>query len=293
MTSMNLKFLLPATALILSAAFFSCRKDKNDNQEDNDTSDAADNTFSQQCYNDLGTMADEALRNGTSNTYKFTNPNSVLSVCASVDLQSGTKVPFSVDGKDTITVNFGATNCLCNDGRYRRGTVQFTYTGAYRTTGTVITVNPINYFVNDNSVQGSKTITNLGSGSGYQMRHTIVVNGTIVKANGGGTITWSANRTRDWVSGDTTFMWDDDVYHISGSASGSKVNGNTYTSTITNPLVRKFDLTNPVCKKYFVQGTLNHQPANKPVRVIDFGNGACDNIATITINGQTYTIQMQ
>ena len=281
---------LGTAVLVTASAFFSCKKDQN--QEDNDTSDAADNTFSQQTYNDLGTMADEALRNGSSNTYKFTNPNSVLSVCASLDLLSGTKVNYSIDGKDTITVNFGSTNCLCNDGRYRRGSVQFTYTGPYRSTGTVITVTPINYYVNDNSIQGSKTITNLGSGSGYQMRHAIVVNGTIVKANGGGTITWSANRTRDWVSGDTTFMWDDDVYHINGSASGSKANGNTYTSTITNALVRKFDISNPTCKRYFVQGTLSHQPANKPVRVIDFGSGACDNIATITINGQTYTIQL-
>lgn len=278
--------------MVISAAFFSCKKDQN--QEDNDTSDAADNAFSQQCYNDLGTMADEALRNGTSNAYKFTNPNSVLSLCATLDLTSGTKVPYSVDGKDTITVNFGTTNCLCNDGRYRRGMVQFTYTGPYRTTGTVITVTPLNYYVNDNSVQGNKTITNLGSGTGYYMRHSIAVNGTIVKssANGGGTITWTANRTRDWVSGDTTFMWDDDVYHINGSASGSKVNGISYTSTITSPLVRKFDVNNPTCKKYFVQGTLNHQPDNKPVRTIDFGNGACDNIATITINGQVYTVQL-
>ncbi|MFN5182853.1 MAG: hypothetical protein ACK5D5_07490, partial [Bacteroidota bacterium] len=141
-------------------------------------------------------------------------------------------------------------------------------------------------------IQGTKTITNQGSGAGYFMRHSIVVNGTIVKANGAGTITWSCNRTRDWVSGDTTFMWDDDIYHINGSASGTKANGNTYTSTITNALVRKFDVTNPICKRYFVQGTINHQPADKPLRVIDFGNGTCDNIATITVNGQTYTFQL-
>ncbi|MFN5181538.1 MAG: hypothetical protein ACK5D5_00785, partial [Bacteroidota bacterium] len=195
MKNTKINLLFSAALILISASFFSCKKDKN--EEDNDTSDAADNALSQQSYNDLGTMADEALRNGTSNTYKFSNPNSVLSVCANLDLTSGTKVPISTDGKDTITVDYGATNCLCNDGRYRRGAVRFVYTGPYRSAGTVITVTPINYFVNDNSIQGTKTITNQGSGAGYFMRHSIVVNGTIVKANGAGTITWSCNRTRD------------------------------------------------------------------------------------------------
>ncbi len=276
--------------VIFSALFFSCKK--NQEQVDNDTSSATDNSLAQQSFNDLGTMADEALRNGTSNIYKLDNPNSVLSTCATIDLASGTKVNFNSDGKDTITVNFGSTNCLCNDGRYRRGIVQFVYTGLYRTLGTVITVTPTNYYVNDYAVQGTKTVTNNGSGNGYQLRHTIVVNGTIIKPNNGGTITWSSNRTRDWVSGDTTLMWDDDVYHINGNANGTSANGTSFTSTIISPLVRKFDPANPTCKKYFIQGTIDHIPTGKPTRTIDFGNGTCDNIGTVTVNGNVYTFQM-
>jgi archaellum component FlaF (FlaF/FlaG flagellin family) len=287
----NSFFTLHFLAIIyVTLAFTSCKKDQE--QVDNDTSSATDNSIAQQNFNDLTTMADEALRNGTSNIYKSGNSYSVLSACATIDLVSGTKVNFSSDGKDTITINFGSNNCLCNDGRYRRGLVQFVYTGPYRTSGTVITVTPSNYYVNDHAVQGVKTITNNGSGIGYFLRHTIVVNGTIVKPNGGGTITWNSTRTRDWVSGDTTLMWDDDVYQINGNANGTSAGGTNFSSTIISPLIRKFDPTNPVCRRYFTQGTIDHIPSGKPTRTIDFGNGTCDNLGTITVNGNVYTFQM-
>ncbi len=280
---------LAAVLLASSAVFTSCKKDKN--EEDSDTSSASDNSLAQQAYNDLGTMADEAVRNGSSNIYKFgNNSNSTLSTCASLTWNNA--VNYTTDTYDTVTVNFGTTNCLCNDGRYRRGSVQFVYNGLYRNAGTVITINPINYFVNDNQVQGQKTVTNNGSGTGYMMRHTINVNGTVIKANNGGTITWTSTRTRDWVSGDTTVMWDDDVYHINGNANGTSASGQSFTSNITSALVRKFDPTNAQCKRYFIQGTIDHTPSGKPTRTINFGSGACDNSATVTINGNVYNITL-
>jgi hypothetical protein len=283
-----------ASLLLVSATMFtSCKKEKN--EEDSDTSSASDNSMATQNYNDLNSMADEALRSGSVSAYKFDNPNSVLSSCATVSFNNA--VNYSTDGSDTLTITFGqsgntAVNCLCNDGRYRRGQVQFVYTGPYRTVGTVITVVPINYYVNDNQVAGSKTITNVAPPSGILMRHTISVNGTIYKANNGGTVTWTSTRTRDWVSGDTTFMWNDDVYNITGSANGTSSAGNSFTSTITSPLVRKFDVNQPSCKRYFVSGKIDHTPSGKATRTIDFGNGTCDNAATVTINGHVYNITL-
>jgi hypothetical protein len=281
-----------ASVLLVSATLFtSCKKEKN--EEDSDTASASDNSLAQQSYNDLATMADEAVNNGTSVVYKSaSNPYSTLSNCASIVTPIGNVVNYSVDGKDTIIVNFGATNCLCHDGRYRRGSVMFTYTGAYATVGTVITCTPQNYFVNDNQVGGTKTITCATPPAGTNMKHDIVVNGTIIKANGAGTITWNSTRTRVWKSGDVTNLFNDDVYEITGNANGTSAAGSTFTSTITSALVRKFDVTNAQCKKYFVQGTIDHTPQGKPTRTIDFGSGACDNVATVTINGHVYTITL-
>ena len=94
----------------------------------------------------------------------------------------------------TLTVNFGATNCLCNDGRYRRGTIVLSFSGKYKDFLTVITVTPQNYFVNDNQVSGTKTITNKGHNAVHHLVYEINANMAIVKANGGATITWTSNR---------------------------------------------------------------------------------------------------
>jgi hypothetical protein len=47
------------------------------------------------------------------------------------------------------------------------------------------------------------------------------------------------------------------------------------------------------CRKHFVSGIFNHTPENKPTRTIDFGDGACDDIATVTVNGKTYTVTLR
>ena len=47
------------------------------------------------------------------------------------------------------------------------------------------------------------------------------------------------------------------------------------------------------CPKHFTQGELDITPSGKPTISIDFGNGACDNTATITRNGVTKTITLR
>jgi hypothetical protein len=48
----------------------------------------------------------------------------------------------------TLTLNFGTTNCLCPDGRYRRGVITAVFSGPYRQAGAVVTINCSNCFVN-------------------------------------------------------------------------------------------------------------------------------------------------
>ena len=45
-----------------------------------------------------------------------------------------------------------------------------------------------------------------------------------------------------------------------------------------------------LCRKFFTSGTITHTPNNKPTRIIDYGDGTCDNKATVTINGKSYDI---
>ena len=61
-----------------------------------------------------------------------------------------------------------------------------------------------------------------------------------------------------------------------------------YTTTIQNPLIKRAD-----CFKYFVQGTIAITNINNKTMTLDYGTGTCDNVATVTVNGHTRTIQLR
>ena len=260
--------------------FSSCKK--KESEKDSDTSSASDQSLASSCVNDLTSIADEAGRNYSVQSFKITDVNGLTGNCATVTIDTLASVK-------TITVNFGAVNCSCNDGRYRRGAIVLSFSGKYKDSLTVITVTPQNYFVNDNQVSGTKTITNKGHNAAHHLVYEINANMTIVKANGGGTITWSSIRQREWIAGESTISVLDDKYSITGSATGSSSGGSSFSSIITSPLIRDMSLA---CRKHFTQGVLEHKPSGKATRIIDFGNGVCDDIATVTINGKTYTITL-
>ena len=184
----------------------------------------------------------------------------------------------------TLTIDFGSVNCLCPDGRYRRGKilVQFTTDVLKRTAGAVVTRQ--NYFVNDNQHTATRIFTDLGAGS-----FTVdVPSASIIKANNGGTHSWTANWTFTRTAGYGTPSPTDDVYSVTGSAAGTNCKGVGYTTTILTPLVKRGD-----CFKYFVSGNLSITNAKSKSMLLDYGNGTCDNIATVTVNGHTRTITLR
>jgi hypothetical protein len=266
---------------IAAVMFTGCRKD----EEDNDTSTAGDNAFAEAAFNDVTNIADEAGFSGSVSSYRIGSSDALLSACATVTFDS-----LNTADQDTLHINFGATNCTCNDGRARRGEVLVYYSGHYRDSASTHTIAFNNYFVDDNQVLGTKTVTNNGHNAAGHLTYSISVNGQIVLANNGGTITWTSQRQREWTQGEGTLIWSDDIYSITGSASGTAANGHSFTVSITNPLIRNMSIG---CRRHFVQGTFDFTPDNKPTRTVDFGTGTCDDIATVTINNHTYTIHLR
>lgn len=274
---------LALAALVSASIFSSCRK-KEIEEKDNDTISAKDQSFASSTVNDMTSISDEAGKGNstTTSSFKTAESNAILSSCSVITYDT-------LAAAKTITVNFGTSNCLCNDGRNRRGSLIINFTGRYRDSNTVITVTPQNYFVNDNQVTGSKTITNKGHNAANHLVYEINANITIIKASGAGTITWQSTRQREWITGESTLTWADDVYSITGSANGTTSNGNSFSSVITSPLIRNMAFG---CRRHFTQGMLEHTPSGKATRYINFGNGTCDDQATVTINGNTYNITL-
>lgn len=260
--------------------FTSCRKNKDD-EKDTDTSTASDNALVEGTYNDVNNIADEAST-GTLSSYFIANTSdsrSILSTCA-VITNDTTVSP------RLLTIDFGVSNCMCGDGRNRRGKINVSYSGQYRDSLSTHTISFTNYYVNDNQILGTKTVTNNGHNAAGNLSYSVSVNGQIIKAGGGGTITWTSTRTREWIVGELTPAWNDDVYLITGSANGTNASGVSFTMVITSALRREIGC------RHFVSGSLTLTPSGKPTRYVDFGTGACDNQATVTINGNVYNITL-
>lgn len=181
----------------------------------------------------------------------------------------------------SVLIDFGDDQCVGDDGRTRTGQIYVTYTGRYRDEGTVITITPQNYFVNGYQLSGSKTVTNLGENGNGDLHYSISVNGSITAPGSAWTSQWQSDQIRTWVEGQSTMTIWDDVYEITGSAEGVNRNNVPYSILITSPLRAEIGC------RWIVSGTMVLTPEDYDPRVIDFGNGECNNGFTVTVNGET------
>jgi hypothetical protein len=274
---------LLATGLIAiamtSLIFTGCKKEQDTTESD--TQSESDNALAESTFSDMHSISDEAYGGGMS-SFKTESTGGILAMCAKIAFNNKNS-----SDPDSISVDFGPTNCLCKDGRNRRGKIIVSYTRHYIDSGAFIAISTDNYFVDDNKIDGIKSIKNNGRNAAGNLSWTLTVDGTITKANGGGVISWKATRTREWIAGDLTpFFWYDDVYLITGSASGTNINGKTFSSNISKPLRREMKC------RWIVSGTHEFTPSGKPTRVLDYGNGTCDNDASVTVNGKVYNIKL-
>jgi hypothetical protein len=256
----------------------SCKKD----DIDKDTETVSDNAFAFKTFNDLSTISDQAASGGLQTFADFNAIGSLLGGCATISHDT-TSIPHK------LIIDFGDSNCLCRDFRYRRGKIIVSYTGRYRDSGTVIVYSFDNYFVTDCQItnNSSRTVTNKGRNSSGHLWYIISENGSIIKANNGGTITWISTRTREWIAGSTTLQSADDVYLISGTASGTSANGQNFNLASVTPVRIELNCHN------IVSGIVEINIAGKATRKLDYGNGTCDNQATVTILNRTYTITLR
>lgn len=271
-------------ALLSAITIVSCKKDKKEEETDKDTTSALDYATSDAVFNDVANISDEAA-SGSLHSYKGESSISIFSSCATVTIDMNVN-------PHRITIDFGTVDCLCLDQNLRRGKIYVDFTGNYRDSASTHTISFDNYYVNLNKIGGTKTVTNNGRNANGNLTFTIVINGSIIWASqyGGGTSTHISNRMREWIAGENTILnWADDVYKISGTASGTNRIGGNYTMNTVTPLRIRIGY------RYFTEGIVDFTPAGKATREIDYGylNGAEDNLARVTINGYTFTVTLR
>ena len=177
-----------------------------------------------------------------------------------------------------IKIDFG-TGCTNAAGVTRKGIINIVLTDSVRKTGSVATVTFNNYYINNYKKEGTITWTNTTvTGSNTPSWNRKVENGKITAPNGD---FWlhTANISITQTAGvGTPNNLTDDIFLISGTRTATNAAGKSRTATTIAALQKKTACSNIDKGQLQVQGP-NH------VAVIDFGDGSCDRLATISIDG--------
>lgn len=226
------------------------------------------------------------ITEGTSAGRLQTGYFSILPTCATVsDLGSTTTVR-----KTTITFGNPNTPACLFRGNLLKGQIILT-----RTLGTsfpkIMTVTFNGFYINENKLEGTATWKRemIGAGTDLHPKNTFTMN-AMTWTSTEGIYTRNGERIREMTAGFATRLSPtDDIYATHGTFTTTHPSGSVYTTLIekATPLVHKTAcslLTTPM--PFAVSGQLKISK-DSHYATIDFGNGECDNLAMLSIDGGT------
>jgi hypothetical protein len=285
--------LILAFSFLSLLSIVSCKKETsgtNDNEEvtasqTSSESDAQSEIIFNEVFDNAMGVSDEV---GMFGTGVFARINS----CPTVTVLHLTANQFPI----RVTLDFGATGCVGNDGHQRRGKIITEYTGRLVYPGSIATTTFDGFYFDSIHVEGTHRISNISVVSTVPIIRKFeakVENGKLTFQNGN-YVNWNSTKIITQIEGAVTPDPHDDQFKVEGSANGTALRGNllvAWQSTITEPLLKKFNC------RWIVKGRVRTVRANTNVNsqwvgVLDFGTGNCDNQATVTINGVTHQITL-
>jgi hypothetical protein len=262
-----------ATATII-LMLSSCSKEKESAGLDHESvNNEAVNSFVEKS---LSVDEDAATMRGGAGMQTNCNWIDFVSSCAVVT-ESGEDYP------RTITIDYG-TGCSIGNNITKSGKMIITLTDDMMNTGAVRTVTFDNYIINNTQIEGTREVTNTGLNETGQPVFHRIVNTTITR--NAVSFDRTGDETLTWLSGYDTEACGDNIFSVTGSGTCTRPNGITRIRNIIVPLI--IDHT---CG-YITSGVVEIIGQNG-TGTINFGNGSCDDIATLTRpNGNTQEIHL-
>lgn len=241
----------------------SCKKA----EEDNDTQSAVDNSI---CEGEF--MALPPLINAIGIEEEGVSTKS--GACPAVSLSAYKKFPL------VMTLDYGSGCYDSVDNKYRKGKIFIQFNGPWDTTKSSVSISFDKYYVNNINFDGVITIAK----NNFSLT-TTVTEGKCKTSDW--ELSWSATRSLTWLEGFLTPKdKTDDVFAYQGNSSGTNREGKKYTTEITSTLVKRNSC------KWIEKGTVKIIPEGKAERILDYGDGTCDNKANLTINGNTFKFDL-
>lgn len=181
-----------------------------------------------------------------------------------------------------MVIDYGTTGCVDTiDGKLRKGQIICDFSNRWSIIGSYVKITLVNFTVNGitYACDSIKIIH-----SAFAAYTTKVFKG--VCQNPSWRLEWECNRTLTQTAGFGDFDPYNDVFSFTGSANGKNREGKTYTVNVTTPVVKRSSCS------WIESGKVELTPEGLATRTVDFGNGTCDKKATLTINGNTFSFDM-
>ncbi len=188
-----------------------------------------------------------------------------------------------------ITIDFG-DGCEGKDGRIRSGKIIIHYTDRLWVPGAQVTVTFEDFYCDGKKIEGTRIRTNISESMSDYLRFRIELIG--------GKVTWEDGTyaTRDAVWEVTRIRTPNpmnDERIRTGHAEGVTKEGIGYKVTITEPIVWKRGCLPKKKVMIPVKGVKVTEFDNGVTITIDYGDGECDNLVTITKDGVTKTVEIK
>jgi len=266
----KIKLLLPLISGIIILGFSSCKKNNTIASEIETTFDlTGKQAISESLTDDANNLLDETTETlGLSGNKAPIIDNGTLS-CATVTVSPGAF-------PKTITLDFGTGCTNPNSNIERSGIVHIVLSDSFRLTGSTAIMTFDNYYVNGYKKEGTITWTNTSTATVRSWSRQ-VVNGKITAPDGRFWFHNGLKQITQVAGNNTPRILLDDAFSITGSSVITNSLGDTRTATIEIPLHKRVDCD------HVDEGSIRFQGPNH-FATLDFGNGTCDAIATISIN---------
>ncbi|NQY05574.1 MAG: hypothetical protein HRT68_05045 [Flavobacteriaceae bacterium] len=189
-----------------------------------------------------------------------------------------------MNGHVEKTIDFG-DGCTLPNGHVLSGIIFMSYLHDTNTQTKEILASLQNFFIDGVSIEGSKSVFRERSNANDNPQSTFTVDILVTWPNGA-FASRNGQKVREWIEGYGSGNWGDNIFLITGNRNTIFPSGASASGDITNPLRREL-----ACN-FLVSGTVDLQ-RNDWTGTLDFGDGACDNLATITlVDGTVHQINL-
>lgn len=272
-------FLIAGMMITPALLFTACEKDEDKTPE---VINAEEEALSSLIFDDVYAEVEDAMEFMEGAIYD--QKKSAVSVtCKTITVEHPDDSTF---WPRTVTIDYGE-GCVGPNGRVRKGKIITVVNGRYRDEGYFRTSTFEDFYIDGFKVEGTKTVENMGFNEAQNIWFEVKLTGGKVTSPEGNVTTREFERIREWVSGYSTPRFRaDDEYMVTGIASGVNRKGQTYTNTITIPLQIALNC------RWIKSGAIEMVVGDRSEVVLDYGDGACDNQASVSYNGKTWNIKL-